>query len=181
MSRVAHIEGVRVIAHAPRPDARGTFTKLLHPADLALAPDASFGLREAFVSWSNPGVIRGMHCQLPPSAHAKLVTCLAGRVRDVVLDLRAASPTFGHHLQIDLDGAAPSSVLVPVGCAHGFAVLGDIPALMAYATTREHDPARDTGVRWDSFGCEWPLAGTLLISDRDRALPAFGDPNAVFP
>lgn len=165
--------GVRLIRHAVRPDARGSFAKLLHPSDME-AVGGTLGLRESFVSWSHPGVLRGMHFQSPPAAHDKAVTCLAGRVLDVVLDLRRSSPTFGRACAYELSGDAPATVWIPLGCAHGFLVLGESPALLHYSVTTEHSPESDRGVRWDSFGFGWPV-DPRLVSERDKALPALAD------
>ena len=180
MSQRCEIPGVVLIRHQIREDARGSFAKLLHPDDLGLGSGQAFPVRESFVSWSEPGVLRGMHFQSPPFAHDKAVTCLVGEVLDVVLDLRRSSPTYGRSVSFRLDGAAPATVWIPVGCAHGFAVLGNNRALLHYAVTAEHAPANDLGVRWDSFGFEWPSASATLISDRDRSLARFADLPAVF-
>lgn len=173
MSGDVTIAGVRLIRHPVRPDARGSFAKLLHASDL---PDTGgvLALRESFVSWSHPGVLRGMHFQSPPAAHDKAVTCLAGRVLDVVLDLRRSSPTFGRACAYELSGHAPATVWIPVGCAHGFLALGESPALLHYSVTTEHSPEDDRGVRWDSFGFDWPDSARL-VSERDKALPALSD------
>lgn len=173
------IAGVRLIRHPVRPDARGSFAKLLHPSDLP-GTGGVLPLRESFVSWSHPGVLRGMHFQSPPAAHDKAVSCLAGRVLDVVLDLRRSSPTYGEACAFELAGDSPSTVWIPVGCAHGFLALGGNPALLHYAVTAEHSPENDRGVRWDSFGFHWP-ARVRVVSDRDKSLPALADLPPVFP
>lgn len=180
MREPCDIPGVLLIRHQVRDDARGSFAKLLHPDDFGFGPDRSLNVRESFVSWSEPGVLRGMHFQSPPFAHEKAVTCLSGQVLDVVLDLRRSSPTYGRSAGFRLDGAAPATVWIPMGCAHGFAVLGKDRALMHYAVTAEHSAAHDLGVRWDSFGFEWPAAAATVISDRDRALARFADLPAFF-
>ena len=179
MSADTPIPGVRLIRHPMRPDARGTFVKLLHASDLAEGGGV-LPLRESFVSWSHPGVLRGMHFQSPPAAHDKAVTCLSGRVLDVVLDLRRSSPSYGMAQAFELDGESPATVWVPVGCAHGFLVTGDKPALLHYSVTKEHAPANDLGVRWDSFGFPWPR-GVRLVSERDRSLPPLSGLPALFP
>jgi len=181
MRQASAIPGVFVVQHPVRADARGSFSKLLHPDDLELRADGAFPLRESFVSWSEPGVLRGMHFQSPPFAHDKAVTCLAGNVLDVVLDLRRSSPTYGRAIGFDLDGERPTTVVIPVGCAHGFAVLGERRALLHYAVTVEHAPQNDLGVRWDSFGFEWPRGTATVISDRDRAFPTLGNLPTFFP
>ena len=159
---------------------RGSFAKLFHPDDLGLGAGLAFPVRESFVSWSEPGVLRGMHFQSPPFAHDKAVSCLVGRVLDVVLDLRRSSPTFGRAVGFQLDSATPETLWIPVGCAHGFAVLGDDRALMHYAVTAEHSPPDDRGVRWDSFGFEWPAGLATVISERDRGLPPLAAIEGVF-
>src|SRR6266404_3584483 len=83
-------------------DRRGLFVKTFH-ADLFRELGISFDLREEFYSISAKGVLRGMHFQLPPAAHSKLVYCLGGRVLDVMLDMRRSSPTFGRAFSCELD------------------------------------------------------------------------------
>lgn len=180
MAQPCEIPGVVLIRHEAREDARGSFAKLLHPDDLGWGSGQAFPVRESFISWSEPGVLRGMHFQSPPFAHDKAVTCLAGEVLDVVLDLRRSSPTYGRSVAFHLDGATPATVWIPAGCAHGFAVLGSGRALLHYAVTAEHSPANDLGVRWDSFGFTWPAGAASVISERDQALPRLADLPAVF-
>lgn len=175
------IPGVILIRHQVRTDVRGSFAKLLHPDDLGWRSGQAFPVRESFMSWSESGVLRGMHFQSPPFAHDKAVTCLAGQVVDVVLDLRRDSPAFGRSVGFVLDGEAPSTVWIPAGCAHGFAVLGKDRALMHYAVTAEHSPENDRGVRWDSFGFDWPTGAGRVVSARDAALPKFAELGEIFP
>ncbi len=156
------------------PDARGEFRKLLHAPSLA-ALGLETGFAESYVSVSYRGVLRGMHFQLPPSDHAKLVTCLAGSARDGLLDLRQGSPAYGHSLSVMLDGDDPQAVYVPRGVAHGFASHRDGTALLYY-TTSVHDPECDAGVHADSAGIDWWAGadgiGAPVMSPRDAALPA---------
>jgi dTDP-4-dehydrorhamnose 3,5-epimerase len=153
-------------------DQRGVFVKTFH-ADQFRQLGLQFQAREEYYSISAKGVLRGMHFQAPPAAHAKLIYCLSGRVLDVVLDLRRASPTFGKSFQCEL-GAAPGGLLfIPVGFAHGFLALED-HSLMVYKTDTVHDPARDAGIAWDSFGFPWP-EGQPVMSERDRRFPRWPD------
>lgn len=181
MPQICAIPGVVQIQHQLRTDARGSFAKLFHPDDLGLRSGQAFLVRETFMSWSEPGVLRGMHFQSPPFAHDKAVSCLSGQVLDVILDLRRSSPSFGVSVGFVLDGQAPSTVWIPAGCAHGFAVLGHNRALMHYAVTAEHSPDNDRGVRWDSFGFEWPTGTARVVSDRDSTLPDFAKLPVLFP
>jgi len=149
-------------------DARGSFVKVFH-ADTFAANGLETHFQEEFVSTSGHGVLRGMHFQVPPADHAKLVTCLAGRVLDVALDLRRDSSTYGQHFRIELDASEPSSVYLAPGLAHGFLTLSD-QAMVSYLVSTVHSPEHDAGVRWDSFGCPWPVRSPLL-SERDAAHP----------
>lgn len=158
-------------------DARGTFVKLLHRSSWAeWGLDCTFP--ELFYSSSHSNVLRGMHFQLPPHDHAKLVVCQAGQVLDVVVDVRKGSPTFGEHAAFMLDGEQPQAIYIPSGLAHGFCSLSD-NAQMLYAVTSEHTPSHDAGIHWRSAGIQWPVAEPL-VSPRDESLPALQDFESPF-
>jgi dTDP-4-dehydrorhamnose 3,5-epimerase len=153
-------------------DVRGTFVKTFHEPEfqkLGLRSD----WREEYHSFSRRDVIRGMHFQLPPADHAKLVYCIAGTVLDVILDLRQGSPTYGQHRSIELDAAEGTGIYVPTGCAHGFLSMSDT-SIMYYKVTSVHSPEHDAGIAWDSFGFAWPV-GDPVMSERDRRHPALAD------
>jgi dTDP-4-dehydrorhamnose 3,5-epimerase len=114
-----------------------------------------------------------MHLQMPPADGAKLVYCLEGRILDLALDLRPESPAFGTVCRFELSADVPTAAYIPPGVAHGFYVRNG-PALTVYQVTSEYDPGCDTGVRWDSFGFEWP-AIEPLISARDASLATFAE------
>ena len=115
-----------LVRYQPTPavDARGSFLKIFHQPTFAAA-GFDFVSREDFHSVSRRGVLRGMHFQAPPAAQTKLVTCLRGRLLDVILDLRRGEPTYGRHWSIELSAAAPQVLLLPAGLAHGFLALED--------------------------------------------------------
>jgi len=110
-----------------------------------------------------------MHFQLPPSQHAKLVTCISGRVLDVVVDLRLDSSTYGCSASVELSSEHPSALYIPEGLAHGFLALEE--SILHYKTTSAHDPERDRGILWSSIGFPWPVSDPIL-SDRDALFPA---------
>jgi dTDP-4-dehydrorhamnose 3,5-epimerase len=158
-------------------DQRGSFVKLVHE-DMFKAAGLRVDFAEQFVTVSKSNVVRGMHFQLPPHDHVKLVSCVYGRILDVVLDLRRGLPSFGHCISLSLDADAGSAVYIPPGCAHGF--LAQSPeAVTHYNVTSMHVPAYDAGVHWRSIGFEWPVDDPV-ISARDQALPAFASFNSPF-
>lgn len=150
-------------------DARGGFVKNFH-----LGLFKNFGVEpvfaEEFYSTSAKGVIRGMHFQIPPADHAKYVCCLVGVVRDVILDLRRDSATYGQHFAVELSADNRLGFYIPSGFAHGFLSLTE-GALMLYKTTMVHTPACDAGVRWDSFGYDWGISSPI-VSKRDSEFPS---------
>ena len=171
------LEGVIRLQPAIFTDDRGSFVKTFHLEQFR-ERGLEFEPREQFFSTSHRDVVRGMHFQVPPSDHAKLVFCLQGSVLDVVLDLRKSSRTFGKFLTCELSDSDRFCLLIPRGCAHGFLSLTE-SSLVMYQTSTVHDPARDAGVRWDSFGFTWPCALPIL-SARDRAFPTLAEFNSPF-
>jgi dTDP-4-dehydrorhamnose 3,5-epimerase len=151
------------------PDERGRFVKMYAASAFALLGFETH-FAESFYTISKARVLRGMHFQLPPADHAKLVYCLSGMVLDVALDLRCDSPAFQQSESFTLDGESAKAVYLPKGLAHGFYVLQG-PAVMMYHVTVEHNPVLDTGVCWNSFGFKWPDVQPIM-SARDMNLPA---------
>jgi dTDP-4-dehydrorhamnose 3,5-epimerase len=157
-------------------DVRGAFAKTFH-SDQFEARGMRTDWREEYFTTSRRGVVRGMHFQVPPAEHAKLVFCVAGEVVDVVVDLRRGSPTEGKHRAFRLAGV-DLGLYIPVGCAHGFASTSD-ESTMFYKVTSVHAPDQDAGIAWNSFGLEWPVEAPIL-SERDRKHPALADFSSPF-
>ena len=152
-------------------DQRGSFVKTYHEG-LCKALGVNLDIQEEFYSVSRKNVIRGMHFQLPPHEHDKLVYCTRGTATDVLLDLRKG-PGYGKVASAELSGENAHLVFIPQGIAHGFAALTD-EALMLYKTSTVHAPETDWGIRWDSFGFDWEMADPI-ISTRDQQHSVFAD------
>jgi dTDP-4-dehydrorhamnose 3,5-epimerase len=168
--RATEVEGCCEVRLEPVGDRRGDLVKLFHASTFAEL-GLSFSVQEIFCSRSHAGVVRGLHFQAPPSDVAKLVCCLEGAILDVVVDLRASSPTYGRHAAVTLSPAEANAMFVPEGCAHGFLVT-DGDALVLYAQSGEWDAAREGGVLWSSVGVDWPIAlEQAVVSDRDALFP----------
>ena len=95
------LPGVFVLDCPHFPDHRGDFTKLFH-SDALLAQGIDFKPAESFLTRSNAGVLRGMHFQVGEAAHDKLVSCIKGKVLDVVVDVRPESNHFNKPLALEL-------------------------------------------------------------------------------
>ncbi|HUB87956.1 MAG TPA: dTDP-4-dehydrorhamnose 3,5-epimerase [Verrucomicrobiae bacterium] len=158
-------------------DKRGNFVKTFQkPAFSTLK--INFHPQEEFYSTSNRDVLRGMHFQLPPHDHDKLVYCIRGAVLDVILDIRKNSPAFGRSAAVELTAQNHLLFFIPKGFAHGFLSLED-ETVMIYKTSTVHAPSHDAGIRWDSFGFQWPVKKPIL-SDRDNSFPALADFRSPF-
>ena len=158
-------------------DQRGTFTKTFHKKEfkrLGLNSDWT----EDYYTYSKKDVIRGMHLQLPPSDHFKLVHCLYGEVLDVLLDLRSSSPSFGKTHSLKLSSKKKNGIYISKGIAHGFLSLTE-KSLLTYKVSSAHSPKHDTGVSWNSFGFEWPVKSPI-ISERDKTLEELKNFNSPF-
>jgi dTDP-4-dehydrorhamnose 3,5-epimerase len=147
-------------------DERGYFVETFQETRYAEA-----GLPTRWVqdnlSLSQPGVLRGMHFQ-HPDGQGKLVTVLQGAVKDVIVDIRPESATFGHHLDCTLDGDSKTQLWVPPGFAHGFVTL-EPDTLFHYKVTEFWAPEHEHTLAYDdpSVGIVWPEMD-LVISQKDQ-------------
>ena len=128
-------------------------------------------------SRSAQGILRGLHYQTKHT-QGKLVRVVAGEVFDVAVDMRRASPTFGHWVGVTLSAVNRRMLWVPPGFAHGFYVTSAEGAEFLYKCTDYYDPAHEVSVRWDdpTLGIEWPLVEgrAPALSAKDAAGVEFG-------
>ena len=164
------LDGVVLLEPEVHGDARG-FMVETYRRDVW----AELGVDVEFVqhnhSRSAQGTLRGLHFQTEPG-QAKLVRCPRGRIFDVAVDLRRGSPTYGQWEGHELDDERHRQLFVPVGFAHGFAVLSE-DADVTYLLSSAYDPATESGIAWDDpdVGVEWPVAESPLLSERDQTAP----------
>ena len=167
------LHGLFVIELTCVRDERGSFVETYQESRYRDA-----GIQDSFVqdnhSRSGARVLRGLHFQIR-RPQAQLVTVMQGRVFDVVVDLRPASPTFGTWFGVELSEAGPRQVYMAPGFAHGFCVLSD-SADLHYKVSREYEPSDSAGVRWNDpdLGIAWPIASPILTR-RDAEYPLLKD------
>jgi dTDP-4-dehydrorhamnose 3,5-epimerase len=157
-------------------DARGRFIKTFHQEAFA-AMEMNTEWAEEYYSVSRRYVLRGLHFQLPPHDHDKLVYCTDGEIWDAVVDLRQGSPAFGRYGVFHLSGEEAAMVYIPKGIAHGFLALSERATVM-YKVSTIYAPQHDSGILWNSAGIPWPIENPTL-SERDRnfvPLAAFRSP-----
>lgn len=152
-------------------DERGWFARIYCRDELA-ALGIDFVPTQISVSHNvRAGTLRGMHWQAPPCGERKLIRCIAGRVFDVLVDLRAEKATYRRWLAFELTAGGGEALFVPAGLAHGFLTLSDDAAL-EYMIDAPYDASAARGVRWNdpAFGIAWPAAPAVM-NDRDRGWP----------
>ncbi|CAN0653713.1 dTDP-4-dehydrorhamnose 3,5-epimerase [Nitratireductor aquimarinus] len=172
--RRLELDGVVEITPAKHGDDRGYFSETYNKARLA-----EHGVDLDFVqdnqSYSaRKGVLRGLHYQLTPRAQDKLIRVLKGRIFDVAVDIRRASPTFGKWVGVELSEEKWNQLLVPKGFAHGFVTLEE-HTVVAYKVTDFYSREHDRGIRFNDpdLNIDWPLdAVEVQLSDKDANAPS---------
>ena len=173
------IRGVYIINVKSYGDARGYFMETYKETDFREA-----GLDYTFIqdnqSASRRGVLRGLHFQ-KQFPQAKLVRVLRGEVFDVAVDLRKGSDTYGQWVGVTLSGENKRQFMIPRGFAHGFLVLSE-SAEFAYKCDQVYHPEDEGGLLWNDpdIGVQWPEAGKILLSERDRKNPTLAQARIEF-
>lgn len=176
------IEDVVLLRPRRFEDERGWFSEVWNARTFA-----ALGLDLAFVqdnhSLSRPvGTIRGLHFQIPPHAQGKLVRCVRGAIRDVAVDIRVGSPTYGRHVAVDLTAENGLMLWVPEGFAHGFATL-EPDSEVLYKVTGFYDRESDRGLAFDdpALGIDWGVRPEAAhLSDKDRRHPRLAELEPAF-
>ena len=155
-------------------DERGHFARTFD-RDEWLARGMDPAVLQCSVSFNvRAGTLRGMHLQSDPHGETKLVSCSAGAIFDVIVDLRAGSPTHRAWFGVELSAVNGRALYIPPGVAHGFQTLCDATEVR-YMMGTPFVPEAASGVRWDdpAFAIEWPAVVERTISERDRSYPDY--------
>ena len=149
-------------------DDRGFFFESFNQRDFEQAIGYPVHFVQDNHSCSIKNVVRGLHYQIN-QAQGKLIRVSSGAIFDVVVDLRKKSPTFGCWVGELLTVDNFKQLWIPVGCAHGFAVMSDF-AEIQYKATDFWAPEHERCIKWDdtTLNIEWPLDGLPVISLKDQ-------------
>jgi len=121
-------------------------------------------------SRSGYGTLRGLHYQSGAYSQAKLVRVIQGTVRDVIVDLRRSSPTFGKHICVELSGENKRQLFVPRGMAHGFLVTSE-SAVFAYKVDNIYAPQSEKSLLYadKKLAIDWQIEESqLILSKKDK-------------
>ncbi|MEU8622312.1 dTDP-4-dehydrorhamnose 3,5-epimerase [Streptomyces sp. NPDC048623] len=166
------IEGAWEFVPQQHGDARGLFLEWYKAELMAEAVGHPLELKQGNMSVSAAGVVRGVHFADVPPGQAKYVTCVRGAVLDIVVDVRAGSPTFGRWEAVRLDDQERRAVYLSEGLGHGFCALTD-DATVTYLCSEGYAPQREHGVHPldPELGIEWPAGGEPELSAKDAGSP----------
>jgi dTDP-4-dehydrorhamnose 3,5-epimerase len=169
----AALPGVKLIRFARFRDDRGYFSEPFRRSDIDGCPELAALAGRPFVqgneSFSQSAVVRGLHFQWNPFM-GKLVRTLAGRMVDIVLDIRRDSPTLGKALLFDMSAAPEGDegewIWVPPGFAHGNFFTA--PTLIEYLCTGEYSPGCEAGIGPFASDIDWSLCDPVLAAEFAR-------------
>lgn len=163
------IDGAWLVRTQHFADDRGVFLEWMRQEPVRAAWGADFDLAQANLSVSRRGTIRGVHFSVASPGQGKYVTCASGRIRDVVVDVRQGSPTFGHWRDVVLDDEDRGCVLIAPGLGHAFEALSDT-ATVVYLCTTVYDPPTEKAVTPldPTLDLPWTAGPEASISDKDR-------------
>lgn len=178
--QATEIPEVKLLRPRRHQDQRGFFSETYNARSFA-----AVGLPTEYVQDNQslsipPGVLRGLHYQIPPFAQGKLVRVLRGSILDVAVDIRLSSPTFGKHVQVMLSAENGQQLWIPPGFAHGFLTL-EANTEVLYKVTEYYSPNHERGILWNDpeLAIDWPLSQPIL-SQRDHCHPRFCEAVEVF-
>lgn len=176
------IEGLKLIVPPRFQDERGFFSETFSEKSARDIGLPSTFVQDNFSLSIRKGTIRGLHFQRPPYAQSKLVRVNRGQILDVAVDLRTSSPTFGHHVAVELSRENWAQLYVPVGFAHGFCTL-EADTEVAYKASAPYAPEFEAGILWSdpALAIAWPVgADDVTVSDKDARLGSFANMAKAF-
>jgi dTDP-4-dehydrorhamnose 3,5-epimerase len=169
------IEGVWLAQSPAFSDDRGFFQEWFKREEIISKTGLDFSTQQANISVSNKGVIRGIHYSLAPAGQAKWITCVAGSITDVIVDIRPNSPTFKKIEYITLTGQENQSVLISKGLGHGFISLED-GSSVAYLLNAPYAPEDEFAIHPfdETLNIDWGITQTkAILSSKDQNAPTF--------
>ena len=127
------IEGVQIFEVQKNADNRGFLAEAWESSKIA-----DFTPQQMNFTIAHPKVIKAFHFH---EKQQDYWFCVSGNIEAVLFDRREGSPTFGETQTIVLGEQASRAILIPVGVAHGYRVLGEKEAGLIYLVDREYDSA----------------------------------------
>lgn len=167
------IEGAFVIESPVHSDDRGFFREWFKGELIEKVLGRNFEIAQANISSSSKGTLRGIHYSLAARGQAKWVTCVSGLIKDVIVDIRPNSKTYGKWIEVELSGTSGDAVLIGEGLGHGFVSLADV-STVAYLVSSPFSPTEEFEINPldPAIAINWGLPlSELKISEKDKNAP----------
>jgi dTDP-4-dehydrorhamnose 3,5-epimerase len=151
-------------------DDRGFFREWFKTDDIENKSGRDFCVEQANISSSSKGSLRGIHYSLAPRGQAK---CVNGSIKDVIVDIRPNSKTFGKWLSVELSGSSGKALLISEGLGHGFLSLEE-NSIVVYLASSAFSPSEEYAINPldKNIGIDWGTDSAYLkISDKDKSAP----------
>lgn len=168
------IDGAWVAESPIWSDDRGFFREWFKSEDVKAATGRDFGIKQANISFSSVGTLRGIHYSTAPRGQAKWITCVSGSIQDVIVDIRPDSKTFGQWVDVELKGALGQAVFISEDLGHGFLALEDNTSV-AYLVSTPFSPTDEFEINPldENIGIKWRMSSEeLRISKKDLGAPS---------
>ena len=154
-------------------DDRGFFREWFKSADIKNATGRDFAIEQANISLSSRGTLRGIHYSIAPRGQAKWITCVSGSIKDVIVDIRPESKSFGQWIEVELKGNSGRAVFISEGLGHGFLAFEENTAV-AYLLSTPFSPTEEFEISPldEKIGINWGMdLSELKISGKDKIAP----------
>lgn len=170
-----NLKGCFIIEPTIFDDGRGSFFESFNKQKFNEKIGSVVNFVQDNQSFSQRGVLRGLHIQKGDFSQAKLVRVIKGKVLDVAVDVRENSSTYGKHFSIELSGENNKQLFVPRGFLHGFSVLEN-DTIFSYKCDNYYNKASEDGVIYNDEDLEidWLLEKEeIVLSEKDTKLKNF--------
>jgi dTDP-4-dehydrorhamnose 3,5-epimerase len=165
------LSGALLLKYSAFEDERGLTSVPFHGTEFSRCADRYFVISQTLLSKSSRNCLRGMHYQDSSAPVAKIVSCLSGKIQDVIVDLRQASPTFGQWACVELSFDDATQIYIPAGMAHGYLTLSDTSTVF-YLQEGFYNSEASCILAWNDpdVNIKWLLNENTTpdMSDRDR-------------
>ena len=171
------IEGAWLAESPVWSDERGFFREWFKSEDVKSVTGRDFAIAQANISLSSAHTLRGIHYSVAPRGQAKWITCVSGSIKDVIVDIRPDSKSFGQWIEVELRGDSGNAVLISEGLGHGFLALEDNSAV-SYLVSTPFSPSDEFEINPldQNIGINWGIDSSKLnISDKDKNAPTLAE------
>ncbi len=171
------ISGVFLAKSKVFTDDRGFFREWFKSTDIKSATGRDFAIEQANISLSSRGTLRGIHYSIAPRGQAKWITCVSGAIKDVIVDIRPDSKSFGNWVEVELKGESGDAIFISEGLGHGFLALEDNTAV-AYLVSTPFSPNDEYEINPldEKIGVNWGMdLRALKISEKDKNSPTLAE------